>query len=340
MQDLIKGGQLLSAGDLALIGNLIDAATADNTRRAYASDLSYFWAWAHLVAGQAHNYPVPAALVVRFILDHTGKMDAGLDAALVAAGIKRRLGPHGIATVRRRIAALSVAHKFQGIGKEHNPCAAEPVRLLLSKAHHVAVKAGWRPAKKKAVTLDLLHPMLNTCRPDKLIDVRDRALLFFAWSSGGRRRSEVAEACTENLTQVADGFIYHLGHSKTDQKGHGLDVPLLGRAAEALNAWLSAADIEAGPIFRPVDKGGRVREGSIQPITVARIVQHRALLAGLDPKLFGGHSLRSGFITEAGMQGKPLGDIMAMSGHKTVAVVNGYYQAGNVLNNTAAKLAG
>ena len=32
------------------------------------------------------------------------------------------------------------------------------------------VKAGWRPAKKKAATLDLLHPMPNTCRPDKLID--------------------------------------------------------------------------------------------------------------------------------------------------------------------------
>lgn len=75
MHDLIKGSQLLSAGDLALIRNLIDAATADNTRRAYASDLSYFWAWAHLVAGQVQNYPVPVALVVRFILDHTGKMD-------------------------------------------------------------------------------------------------------------------------------------------------------------------------------------------------------------------------------------------------------------------------
>jgi len=189
MHDLIKGGQRLSAGDLALIRNLIDAATADNTRRAYASDLSYFWAWARLVAGQAQNYPVPVALVVRFILDHTGAMDARLDAALVEAGIKRRLGPLGIATVRRRIAALSVAQKFQGIAHDGNPCAAESVRLLLAKAHHVAVKAGWRPTKKKAVTLDLLHPMLNTCRPDKLIDVRDRALLFFAWSSGGRRRS-------------------------------------------------------------------------------------------------------------------------------------------------------
>lgn len=340
MLDIVKSGPLLTVEDIERIRNLIDAATAENTRRAYASDLSYFWAWAHFAAGQAQNYPVPLPLVVRFILDHTGEMDAGLDAALVDAGIKRRCGSHGIATVRRRIAALSMAHRFQGIAKSHNPCTTEAVRLLLQNSRRIAVKAGLRPAKKKAATLDILYPMLNTCRPDKLIDIRDRALLFFAWSSGGRRRSEVAEARVENLTPVADGFIYHLGKSKTDQDGHGLDVPLLGRAAEALIAWMGTAGIAAGPIFRAVAKGGKVQAGAIQPITVARIVQRRALLAGLDPSLFGGHSLRSGFVTEAGMQGKPLGDIMAMSGHRTVAVVDGYYQTGNALNNSAAKLAG
>jgi hypothetical protein len=31
-------------------------------------------------------------------------------------------------------------------------------------------------------------------------------------------------------------------------------------------------------------------------------------------------------------QGKPMGDVMALSGHKTVAVVAGYYQADNCKN--------
>jgi integrase len=83
-----------------------------------------------------------------------------------------------------------------------------------------------------------------------------------------------------------------------------------------------------------------VTENGIRPRVVARIVKRRAAMAGLDKTLFAGHSLRSGFVTEAGMQGKPMGDIMALSGHKTVAVVAGYYQAGNALNNSAAKLAG
>lgn len=42
----------------------------------------------------------------------------------------------------------------------------------------------------------------------------------------------------------------------------------------------------------------------------------------------------------AGLQGKPLGDVMAMSGHKTAAVAMGYYQAGVAVHNSAAKLAG
>jgi len=32
-------------------------------------------------------------------------------------------------------------------------------------------QAGWRPAKKNAATLDLLYPMPNTCRTDKLVDI-------------------------------------------------------------------------------------------------------------------------------------------------------------------------
>lgn len=340
MHDLIKSGPFLTPGDMERIRRLIEAATAANTRRAYASDLAYFWAWAHLAAGLAPSYPTPVALVARFVLDHTEGLAPDLDAALVEAGVKQRPGPHGIATVRRRITALSVAHRFTGVKDADNPCLCAPVRLLLAKARRVAVKGGWRPAKKKAATLDLLFTLLAACGTEKMIDLRDRALLYFAFSSGGRRRSEVAAARVEHLTAVSDGYLFHLESSKTDQDAEGEEKPLLGKAGAAVAAWLAAARITEGFLFRSITKGDRVTDSGIQPITVARIVQKRAAMAGLDPRLFGGHSLRSGFVTEAGMQGKPMGDIMALSGHKTVSVVSGYYQAGNALNNAAAKLAG
>lgn len=337
---LIKTGRILSAGDLAKVAAIIEQATAENTKKAYRKDLAYFWAWAAAALGAEPAYPVPVEVLVKFIVDHSGAMDSAVDQALVDAGVKQRTGAHSVSTITRRISSVSMAHKFQGIVDEANPCRVEAVRLLLSKVRRASVKDGWRPAKKKAATLDLLFTLLSTCGTEKMIDIRDRALLYFAFSSGGRRRSEVAAARVEHLTAVADGFLFYLESSKTDQDATGEQKPLLGKAGKALADWLAASGAADGFLFRAITKGGRVTETGIREKTVARIVQKRAAMAGLDPRMFGGHSLRSGFVTEAGMQGKPMGDIMALSGHRTVSVVSGYYQSGNALNNSAAKLAG
>jgi site-specific recombinase XerD len=72
---------------------------------------------------------------------------------------------------------------------------------------------------------------------------------------------------------------------------------------------------------------------------VADIVQKRAKLAGLEGD-FGGHSLRSGFVTEGARQGIALPALMAMTDHRSVASVARYFQAGSIADNPAAKLAG
>nr|MDP9121224.1 integrase [Acidobacteriota bacterium] len=70
---------------------------------------------------------------------------------------------------------------------------------------------------------------------------------------------------------------------------------VLGRAAEALAAWLTAAGIDSGPLFRPIDRHGRVGARALSPYSVAQVVKRRAELSGLAPAGFGGHSLASGF---------------------------------------------
>jgi len=113
------------------------------------------------------------------------------------------------------------------------------------------------------------------------------------------------------------------------------DKPILGRSADALAAWLKVAHIDEGAIFRRVWKG---RVGpALLPGSVASIVKRRAKLAGLEGD-FGAHSLRSGFVTEAGKQGVPLPAVMAMTEHRSVASVIGYFQAGAVEENPAARL--
>lgn len=59
----------------------------------------------------------------------------------------------------------------------------------------------------------------------------------------------------ENLRALPDGgFLYRLDAGKTLQSGPAIgaspDKPILGAAATALDAWIAAAGIEGGPIFR------------------------------------------------------------------------------------------
>lgn len=103
----------------------------------------------------------------------------------------------------------------------------------------------------------------------------------------------------------------------------------------SLAAWIDGAGIHEGAIFRRIWKG---RVGpALLPGSVAAIVKRRARLAGLEGD-FGAHSLRSGFVTEAGKQGVPLPAVMAMTEHRSVASVIGYFQAGAAEDNPAARL--
>ena len=194
----------------------------------------------------------------------------------------------------------------------------------------------------KALTADLLERLLATCERDKgIVGDRDRALLLTGWASGGRRRSELAALRVEDLEEAGADYLVHIRRGKTDQEGDGLTVPMRGRAAEALRKWISVSRITEGPLFRSTDSSGwKVKANGISGRDVERIIRKRARMAGLDPEEYRGHSLRSGFITEAGRRGIPPGAAMALSGHRSARVFNGNYQAGDLLTKPAGAMLG
>lgn len=102
------------------------------------------------------------------------------------------------------------------------------------------------------------------------------------------------------------------------------------------SAWLEASQILSGPIFRRIRRAATVAE-PLSGEAVALIVKRRAGLAGLEGD-FGAHSLRSGFVTEAGRQNVPLGDTMAVTGHRSVQTVMRYFQTGAISKNRVARL--
>ncbi|TDV30768.1 site-specific integrase [Stenotrophomonas sp. CC22-02] len=327
------------------VRELLAEAAAANTTRSYATALRYWAGWHRGRYGIELGLPVSEAVVIQFLVDHiqrrrgaelVSELPEALDQTLVAAGLKAKVGPLKLSTVVQRVAVLSTAHKLKRLA---NPCELPSVRTLLSRARRAAVKRGERPTKKTAITRAELEAMIVTC-DDSLEGLRDRALLCFGFASGGRRRSEIAAADMRDLRRIDDeGYIYRLEHSKTQQAGvttdSSPDKPILGRSAEALSAWLDAAGIIEGAIFRRIWKA---RVGpALLPGSVAAIVKRRARMARLDGD-FGAHSLRSGFVTEAGRQGVPLPAVMAMTEHRSVASVIGYFQAGEAVDNPAARL--
>lgn len=322
---------------------LAEAASA-NTTRSYASALRYWAAWFTGRYGPALTLPVPAAVVVQFLVDHTARrgkvglaweLPSALDEALVAGGFKQKAGPFKLATLTHRVAVLSKAHQLRRVT---NPCEDPGVRHLLARARRAATKRGERPSKKTAITRTELEALLATC-DDNLEGKRDRALLCFAFASGGRRRSEVAAADLADLTAIEQGYVYHLPYSKTRQAGPAANdapnKPLLGSAALAVRAWLDASGLTEGAIFRRLWKD-RIGD-ALSPAAVADIVKRRAARAGVTGN-FGGHSLRSGFITEGARQGVALPALMAMTEHRAVSSVMGYFQAGSAATNPAARL--
>ena len=72
---------------------------------------------------------------------------------------------------------------------------------------------------------------------------------------------------------------------------------------------------------------------------VALVVQRAARRAGLDPKTLAGHSLRSGFCTEAARAGASERAIMAQTGHRSTLTLRGYIRDGGMfLDHPGAKL--
>lgn len=318
------------------------AGQAENTLKSYRSALRYWCAWAVARYGKPLALPVPVPVVVQFIVDHTARLKAGelvielpndTDERLVEAGFKGSLGPLKMATVLHRLYVLSKLHQLRRV---QNPCEDPQVRHLISRARRAAAKRGETPTKKTAATREPLEAMLATC-DDSLEGVRDRALLLFAWASGGRRRSEVAAATVDQLRKVDDDlFLFRLHRSKTNQSGNTTpDKPIRGKAAEAMAEWLSRSGVDEGALFRRVWKD---RVGpALSPHSVAAIVKRRAALAGIEGD-WAGHSLRSGFVTEAGRRKVPLGDIMALTEHRQAATVMGYYRSGELFESEVATL--
>jgi integrase len=147
------------------------------------------------------------------------------------------------------------------------------------------------------------------------------------------RRSELVRLDVAHVTWTEEGLSLLIERSKTDKEGAGAEIAIpRGRSEEtcpvtALQAWLAAAEISTGPLFRKVNRGGAVEPARLSPDAVRQILLKRAAQAGLKGTLaepVSPHGLRAGFVTTAYRNGVPDEEIMGHTRHRSLTTMRSY----------------
>lgn len=95
----------------------------------------------------------------------------------------------------------------------------------------------------------------------------------------------------------------------------------------ALRLWLDKAEIRSGPIFRKVNKSGRVEGRRLSEDAVRQVLLRRAAEAGIKGTLsepVSPHGLRAGFVTTAYRNGVPDEEIMGHTRHRSLSTMRSY----------------
>ncbi len=229
-----------------------------------------------------------------------------------------------VSTIQVRLAAIAEAHRFA-----HQPDPTTDADVVTVMAG-IRRQLGTAVQKKSPVIRDDLKRMIAKLPPG-LAGTRDRALLLVGWAGAFRRSELVALDIADVRAVGANKYTITLRRSKTDQEGKGLTKILVAIddaaicPVRALRAWLTASGLQSGAVFRKIDRHGYVHD-RLSDRAVALIVKRSAERAGLDAVNLAGHSLRSGFVTEAANAGVESRDIMAQTGHRSEAVMRDYIQ--------------
>jgi site-specific recombinase XerD len=104
----------------------------------------------------------------------------------------------------------------------------------------------------------------------------------------------------------------------------------------ASRRWLDRAGIVEGPVFCRVRRGGMVdKTQALTSQSLAGIVKRHCAQAGLDPKLYGAHSLRAGWCTTFAQTGASDSQGMEQSGHASHASWKRYVRKASVMRDNA-----
>ncbi|MCX7292054.1 site-specific integrase [Janthinobacterium sp.] len=291
----LKAGKPLKtpqATPSALVVRYSAAAQSSATTRSYDADIRHF---------KQHGGMIPAT------------------AAMVAEYLANFAGILAVATLQHRLIAIHRSHTDIGLP---SPALEHLVKRTMQGIRRTM---GTKQRRVRALVKDdLLEMMVHIEQQLPLKAARDKALLLIGFA-GAFRRSELVALRYEDMTQYDNGLELLLRRSKTDQEGVGRTVFIpYARGSrcpvKALKNWLELAAIEAGPLFRPINRHDQiVGNKALTPQAVALVVKSSVrMMAGEEAaRMVAGHSLRAGYCTEAATVGLQPYQIREQTGHRS-----------------------
>jgi site-specific recombinase XerD len=260
---------------------VLNGISSKHTRRAYSQALDEFLIWYRDVPAREFN----KATVQEYRTELEAKK-------LAPSSINVRLAAIRRLALEAADNGLMAPELAAGIGRAKG-------------AKRSGVRLGhWLTAEQAERLLGL--PNLTTIK-----GVRDSAVLALLVGAG-LRRSEVAGLNCVHLQQ-RDGR--WLVADLVGKHGRVRSVPIPEWAHTAVTRWQRAAELVDGPLFRQVNRHGRVMPRGISPQAVFEIVKTYASVLGIE---IAPHDLRRSFAKLAHVGRAPLEQIQLSLGHASV----------------------
>ena len=260
----------------------VASAKSPATLKAYRNDWRDFETWCRL-----HNLPS---------LPSTPET--------IALYIADQASTRAVGTITHRLTSITKAH--QAAGLKESPASTRHF-IVGETLKGIRRVLGTHQQGKDPLLADDIRRIVGAA-PDSVLGVRDTALVLVGFAAAFRR-SELARISASDLSFTPNGVVIDLRVSKTDQEGTGRKVGIpFGKdpatcPVRALQAWLTAAKITEGPVFRRVDRNGILRRRGLHKDSIGKLLKRAAARAGMNVDTLGGHSLRAGCVTQAAMNG-------------------------------------
>ncbi|RDH41872.1 Tn3 family resolvase [Zooshikella ganghwensis] len=288
---------------MSKIDHYIHAATRQNTRRSYQSAIHHFEVtWGGFL-------PATANSVARYLTDYADTLS--------------------INTLKQRLAALAQWHMDQGFPDPTKAPVIKKVLKGIKELHPVQEKQA-KPLQLEALaqlerwmdqTLSVAHEQDD--QKAILALLRNKALVLTGFWRGFRS-DELSRLRIENIQVTPNqGMTIYLPRSKGDRQNQGqtFKAPALSRLCPvtAYQDWLAATFLSEGPVFRRIDRWGKLADQALNPNSITTLLRKLFRDAGLvDFNCYSSHSLRRGFATWANTNQWDIKALMEYVGWKDI----------------------